>query len=57
MTSDDKTKFLCPYCREFVDKKQFDAHRTSHWNDITNYPESLEKLKERFFHLGLYEEI
>jgi hypothetical protein len=49
-------EFFCPICREYVKKSLFEQHKISHWNDPGEYPETLEKLKQRFEPLGVYDE-
>lgn len=53
---DQTTKFLCPFCRRYILKTEFEQHRLFHWNDHHQFPDSLEELKQRFEMLGLYDE-
>jgi hypothetical protein len=55
-----KTKYLCAYCRQYVEKSQFDVHKIFHRNDPTiigERPKTLEEMKNRFEMIGLYDEI
>ena len=54
-----KTKYFCPFCKEYIEKKWFEEHKIFHRNDANcwNHPESLAEMKQRFEMIGLYDEV